>query len=98
MNKKSIAICVLLLSLLPSASYAIEKYQTQNGPIIVESFAEGLESPWGFDFLHDGRILVTEKPGNLRLVGRNGQTEADDLCDSSDGEQHDVTGGLEVLP
>ena len=27
----------------------------------------------GFDFLHDGRILVTEKPGNLRLVGRNGQ-------------------------
>ena len=72
-NKKSIAVCVLLLSLLPSVSYAIEKYQTQNGPIIVENFAEGLESPWGFDFLHDGRILVTEKPGNLRLVGRNGQ-------------------------
>ena len=55
-NKKSIAVCVLLLSLLPSVSYAIEKYQTQNGPIIVESFAEGLESPWGSTFYTTGEF------------------------------------------
>jgi glucose/arabinose dehydrogenase len=35
--------------------------------------ARGLEHPWGLAFLADGRMLVTERPGRLRLVGRNGE-------------------------
>jgi quinoprotein glucose dehydrogenase len=34
----------------------------------VESFAEGLEIPWDLDFLPDGRALVTERPGRIRLI------------------------------
>lgn len=33
----------------------------------------GLEVPWGLAFLPDGRLLVSERPGRLRLVGRDGQ-------------------------
>ncbi|MCS6892508.1 MAG: PQQ-dependent sugar dehydrogenase [Rhodovarius sp.] len=35
-------------------------------------FATGLERPWGGAFLPDGRLLVTERPGRLRLIGPDG--------------------------
>ncbi len=39
----------------------------------VETFAAGLEHPWGMQFLPDGRLLVTERPGRLRIVGKDGK-------------------------
>ena len=39
----------------------------------VEVFASGLEHPWSLQFLPDGRLLVTERPGRLRIVARDGQ-------------------------
>jgi glucose/arabinose dehydrogenase len=41
--------------------------------ISVETVASGLEHPWGLAFLPDGRILVTERPGRLRIVGPDGR-------------------------
>jgi glucose/arabinose dehydrogenase len=39
----------------------------------VEVVAAGLEHPWGLAVLDDGRMLVTEKPGRLRLIDRDGK-------------------------
>lgn len=39
----------------------------------VETIAEGLVNPWGLQFLPDGRALITEKPGTLRIVGKDGK-------------------------
>ncbi|HWJ57251.1 MAG TPA: PQQ-dependent sugar dehydrogenase [Vicinamibacterales bacterium] len=36
----------------------------------LETVAEGVTAPWGIDFLPDGRILVTEKAGTLRIVDK----------------------------
>jgi len=42
----------------------------------VVTFARGLEDPWGLQFLPDGRMLVTEKPGRLRYVAMDGSLSA----------------------
>lgn len=38
----------------------------------VTTVAKGLEHPWALAFLPDGRMLVTERPGRLRYVTREG--------------------------
>jgi aldose sugar dehydrogenase len=44
--------------------------------IAVEQIATGLEEPWTVVFLPDGRMLVTERPGRLRVVTREGEVSA----------------------
>ncbi|HWE18849.1 MAG TPA: PQQ-dependent sugar dehydrogenase, partial [Hyphomicrobiaceae bacterium] len=39
----------------------------------VVRLVEGLEHPWGLAFLPDGRMLVTERPGRLRTIGKDGR-------------------------
>src|ERR687887_649740 len=43
------------------------------GALAVETVAKALEHPWGLTFLPDGRMLVTERPGRLRLLGSDGK-------------------------
>lgn len=47
-------------------------YATKDLRIRVVTVARGLEYPWGLAFLPDGRMLVTERPGRLRIVGGDG--------------------------
>ena len=35
---------------------------------LIETVAEGLEHPWSIAFLPDGRMLVTERAGRLRII------------------------------
>jgi glucose/arabinose dehydrogenase len=39
----------------------------------VVTVAEGLDKPWAIAFLPDGRMLVTEKPGRLRIITAAGE-------------------------
>ena len=46
---------------------------SRNGILRVDTVAQGLEHPWALAFLPDGRILVTERPGRLRIVDQEGR-------------------------
>lgn len=39
----------------------------------VVTVAHGLVNPWSLAFLPDGRLLVTERPGRMRIVGADGR-------------------------
>jgi aldose sugar dehydrogenase len=65
------AVSLLLLSQSVLADDAM--IETKQGTIKVQTFANGLEHPWGLAFLPDGRMLVTERPGRLRIVGTDGK-------------------------
>ncbi len=49
---------------------------TEQGPLRITTVVEGLEHPWGLEFLPDGRMLVTERPGRLRIVTPDGGLSA----------------------
>lgn len=68
---------VLLLAILLAGSpglpaAAAQEFRSEDGPVRVVTVAQGLEHPWGLAFLPDGRMLVTERPGRLRIVTREG--------------------------
>ena len=43
------------------------------GVVDVQTIAKGLEHPWSLAFLPDKRMLVTERPGRLRVVEPDGR-------------------------
>jgi glucose/arabinose dehydrogenase len=55
------------------ASAASVPVQTETGPVVLTEIARGLENPWSLAFLPDGRMLVTERPGRLRIVSASGE-------------------------
>ena len=48
---------------------------TEEAELHVEVLTRGLERPWGMAFLPDGRMLVTERPGRLRIIDAQGNLD-----------------------
>ncbi|GAB5518616.1 MAG: PQQ-dependent sugar dehydrogenase [Rhodothermales bacterium] len=51
-----------------------EVHESERHSFTVETVAEGLGLPWGMAFLPDGRMLVTEKEGAIKVVSMDGTT------------------------
>jgi glucose/arabinose dehydrogenase len=50
--------------------------RTANVAFDVVTVATGLQTPWGLAFLPNGQMLVTERPGRLRIVSATGALSA----------------------
>jgi glucose/arabinose dehydrogenase len=64
---------LLILVAAAAAQQTKAPARTTKQAFKVETFAKGLAYPWGAAFLPDGRLLVTELPGRLRLIGKDGR-------------------------
>jgi glucose/arabinose dehydrogenase len=56
----------------PSRPGLNDAFKSQYHEARVELVAEGLDIPWGLAFMPDGRMLVTERAGKLRIVDEEG--------------------------
>lgn len=75
MQTKPLHFAVAVMALIVTAASVAETrtLRTEYQAIKLEQIAGGLEHPWSIDFLPDGRMLVTERPGYLNIVDANGQ-------------------------
>jgi glucose/arabinose dehydrogenase len=65
--------CTLLLALCQTAQAADPTFHTSAGDVTISSVGRGLEYPWSLAFMPDGEMLVTERPGRMRIVARDGR-------------------------
>jgi glucose/arabinose dehydrogenase len=65
-----LAAMLVVARVAPAAS---EQFPSSAGSLTVETVAGGLVHPWALVFLPDGNILVTERPGRMRIVTRGGR-------------------------
>jgi glucose/arabinose dehydrogenase len=67
-------IVLTLVALLAAGhAQAQQTFKSSAGDLRVDTVASGLVHPWGLQFLPDGRMLVTERPGRMRIVSADGK-------------------------
>ncbi|MGB8143468.1 MAG: PQQ-dependent sugar dehydrogenase, partial [Pseudolabrys sp.] len=61
----------LIVSHAAGATDAV--FPSSAGDLKVQTVASGLVYPWSLAFLPDGRMLVAERPGRLRIIAADGR-------------------------
>ena len=87
-----------LLFILASVAFSpavAQSFQSAEHEFRLVTLVRGLDQPWGLAFLPDGRLLVTEKAGRLRLV-RDGKLEPKPIAGVPPATVHGQGGLMDV--
>jgi glucose/arabinose dehydrogenase len=93
-NLSTVALAGAIVLVLCAAAGA-QVFPSSAGNVRIETVARGLVHPWAIAFLPDGRMLVTERPGRMRIVAKDGQLSpalggVPSVFASGQGGLHDV--------
>lgn len=73
----SLCASALIGAALPVLAASSQEMNSEQGTLEVTPIVQGLEHPWALAFLPDRKgMLVTERPGNLRVVSADGKLSA----------------------
>ncbi|MFO0208459.1 MAG: PQQ-dependent sugar dehydrogenase [Betaproteobacteria bacterium] len=87
-----------LAAALAACAASAQPVATREHPVRLVTVTEGLERPWGLAFLPDGRMLVTERPGRLRVVGRDGKLDPTPVAGLPRVDAQGQGGLMDVVP
>lgn len=100
-----LVIGVILFPLLYKKTSLVPAKQTPDTPIVTENqkaediplvttIATGFEVPWALAFLPDNSLLITERPGRVRLITKEGNLLSEPLLTLSVVQKIQGEGGL----
>lgn len=72
----SALVLAFALSSAHAAAPSSPQPKSEAGPFEVTTVAEGFEHPWGLELLPDGRMLITERAGRMRVIDKNGKASS----------------------
>ena len=85
------------LSLAVLTTTACGQYKSADYEYQVTTIAEGLENAWSMAFLPGGEMLVSERPGRLRII-KNGRLQDSGVTGLPDVHARGQGGLLDVVP
>ncbi len=73
----TVCASALIVAATPVFAASPQELKSEQGTLEVTPITQGLEHPWALAFLPDRQgMLVTERPGNLRVVSMDGKRSA----------------------
>jgi glucose/arabinose dehydrogenase len=88
---------LLALGTATSARAQAPVFESEGGPYRLVTVVDGLQDPWSLAFLPEGEMLITEKPGRLRIV-RNGVLQPEPIAGTPQVRYAGQGGLLDVVP
>jgi len=79
MNRRQFTLAAVGVVAAPAIARAQDVVKSSKHTLRLVTLSRGLEQPWSMAFLPDGRMLITERPGRLRVFA-NGRLEPTPLA------------------
>jgi len=85
MKKLTYLFAIVLIAgigsqMLPVNGTAADTFDSEKQRFRLTTVVDGLRNPWAVVFLPDGRMLITEKSGQLRVVSSNGELAGEPIA------------------
>jgi glucose/arabinose dehydrogenase len=93
---RGLRVIVAAAAMLLAAHAGGQVVKTEEESFRVVTVVERLDRPWGLAFLPDGRMLVTERTGRLRIVDREGKLMPNAVAGLPKIEEYGQGGLLDV--
>ena len=94
--RRTVVAALALVALAAAGAASAQSFRSDAHSFRVVRLLDGLDHPWSLAFLPDGAMLVTERPGRLRVV-RDGKLQPQPVAGVPEVEEYGQGGLFDVV-